>query len=122
MQKLSFFGTFHHDQLRFCLKQSLIDHHHNFHQPATTCAYAADHAVILMYRFGENNYPSTNIRLEQFDAHLEVLASSEYNVMALADIIDRIQGGQSLPDRTVAITIDDAYLSVYTEALPRLRI
>jgi peptidoglycan/xylan/chitin deacetylase (PgdA/CDA1 family) len=85
-------------------------------------AYAADHAVILMYhRFGENDYPSTNIRLEQFDAHLEILASGDYNVMALADIIDRLQDGQPLPDRTVAITIDDAYLSVYTEALPRLQ-
>ena len=85
-------------------------------------AYAADHAVILMYhRFGESDYPSTNIRLEQFDAHLELLASGDYNVMALADIINRLQSGQSLPDRTVAITIDDAYLSVYTEALPRLQ-
>ena len=85
-------------------------------------AYAADYAVILMYhRFGENDYPSTNIRLEQFDAHLKTLASSDYNVMALADIIDRLQDGQPLPERTVAITIDDAYLSVYTEAWPRLQ-
>ena len=85
-------------------------------------AYAADHAVVLMYhRFGEADYPTTNIRLEQFDAHLEILASGDYNVMALADIIDRLQDGKSLPDRTVAITIDDAYLSVYTEAWPRLQ-
>ena len=41
--------------------------------------------------------------------------------MALAEIIDRLQDGQPLPDRTVAITIDDAYLSVYTEALPRIK-
>ena len=35
-------------------------------------AFAADHAVILMYhRFGEDQLPSTNIRLDQFDAHLE---------------------------------------------------
>ena len=46
-------------------------------------AYAADHAVVLMYhRFGEADYPTTNIRLEQFDAHLEILASGDYNVMA----------------------------------------
>ncbi len=85
-------------------------------------AYAAEHAVVLMYhRFGEANYPTTNIQLEQFDAHLELLASGDYNVMALADIISRLQDGQTLPDRTVAITIDDAYLSVYTEAWPRLK-
>ena len=80
---------------------------------SSLCAYAADHAVVLMYhRFGETDYPTTNIRLEQFDAHLEILASGDYNVMALADIIDRLQDGQPLPDRAVAITIDDAYLSV----------
>ena len=36
--------------------------------------FAADHATILMYhRFGEENYPSTNVTLEQFEEHLEVL-------------------------------------------------
>ena len=109
--------------LRYCLRQIalLITITITAGLPSLS-AYAADHAVILMYhRFGENDYPSTNIRLEQFDAHLEVLTSSNYNVMALADIIDRLQDGKPLPDRTVAITIDDAYLSVYTEALPRLK-
>ena len=37
---------------------------------------AADYATILMYhRFGEDRYPSTNVTLEQFEEHLEVLAS-----------------------------------------------
>ena len=83
---------------------------------------AADHAAVLMYhRFGEDKYPSTNIRLDQFDAHLEELASGNYTVLSLAKIIRHIQDGTELPDRTVAITIDDAYLSVFTEAWPRLR-
>ena len=83
--------------------------------------FAADHATILMYhRFGEENYPSTNVTLEQFEEHLEVLASGPYNVLPLDDIVARLQSGTPLPDRTVAITIDDAYLSVYEEAFPRL--
>ncbi len=85
-------------------------------------AVAADHAVIIMYhRFGEDKYPSTNIRLDQFDAHLEKLATGNYTVMPLAKIIRHLQNGIDLPDRTVAITIDDAYLSVFTEAWPRLK-
>jgi peptidoglycan/xylan/chitin deacetylase (PgdA/CDA1 family) len=85
-------------------------------------ASAADHAAVLMYhRFGENKYPSTNIRLDQFDAHLEKLANGDYTVLPLAKIIRDIQNGTELPDRTVAITIDDAYLSVFTEAWPRLK-
>jgi len=85
-------------------------------------AFAADHAVILMYhRFGEDRLPSTNIRLDQFDAHLEKLSSGNYSVWPLAKIVDHLQKDMPLPDRTVAITIDDAYLSVFTEAWPRLK-
>ena len=83
---------------------------------------AADYATVLMYhRFGEDNYPSTNIRLDQFDAHLEKLANGNYTVLPLEKIIRHIQDKTELPDRSVAITIDDAYLSVFTEAWPRLK-
>ncbi len=86
-------------------------------------AQAADSAVILMYhRFGESAHPSTNIRLDQFEAHLEELQTGGYTVLSVPEIIDAIHSGQPLPDRTVGITIDDAYLSVYTEAWPRLRL
>ena len=110
-------------KLTFCLRQLVLFIGMTITTGLSSLgAYAADHAVVLMYhRFGETDYPTTNIRLEQFDAHLEILASGDYNVMALADIIDRLQNGQSLPDRAVAITIDDAYLSVYSEAWPRLQ-
>jgi len=85
-------------------------------------AFAADHASVLMYhRFGEDKYPTTSIRLSQFDQHLETLANGDYNVWPLSDIVSYLQTGKELPDRTVAITIDDAYLSVYTEAWPRLQ-
>ena len=78
---------------------------------------AADYATILMYhRFGEDRYPSTNVTLEQFEEHLEILASGPYNVMPLDDVVEHLQAGEPLPDRSVAITIDDAYLSVFKEA------
>ena len=83
---------------------------------------AADHATILMYhRFGEDKYPSTNVRLEQFEEHLEILASGPYSVWPLDQIIANLQSGKPVPDRTVAITIDDAYLSVFEQAMPRLQ-
>lgn len=81
-----------------------------------------DSATIIMYhRFGDSRYPSTNISLEQFDAHIEHLSSGNYNVVPLAEIIDALRAGRSLPDRTVAITIDDAYTSVLEHAWPRLK-
>mgnify|MGYP004112551187 CR=1 FL=1 len=39
---------------------------------------AADHAAVLMYhRFGENQFPSTSIRLSQLDAHIQELKSGD---------------------------------------------
>ncbi|MBK8162674.1 MAG: polysaccharide deacetylase family protein [Gammaproteobacteria bacterium] len=79
-------------------------------------------AVVFMYhRFGEPEHPSTSVRLEQFDDHLDHLAAAGYQVWPLQRIVDRLRDGGEIPDRTVAITIDDAYLSVYTGAWPRLK-
>lgn len=85
-------------------------------------AQAADSAVILMYhRFGESEHPSTNIRLDQFESHIAELQSGGYTVLPVPEIIAAVHGGQPLPERTIGISIDDAYLSVYTEAWPRLK-
>lgn len=79
-------------------------------------------AVVLLYhRFGEDNLPSTNIRLEQFDAHVAELAGGGYNVVPLSVIVQHLKTRQPLPEKTVAITVDDAYKSVFTEGWPRLK-
>lgn len=78
-------------------------------------------SVVMYHRFGEADYPSTNIRLDQFDLHLSELKTGGYNVMALDKIIDAVINNSPLPKKTVAITIDDAYLSVYTKAWPKLK-
>lgn len=82
----------------------------------------ANSAVVFMYhRFAEAKYPSTNITLEQFKYQLDYLESNNYNVWSLSKIINYINNKQTLPPKTVALTIDDAYLSVYTNAYPMLK-
>lgn len=89
---------------------------------STDAVQAGDTASVVTYhRFGETRYPATNIRLEQFDAHIEELTSGKYAVLPLTEIVAALLQGRGLPDRAVAITIDDAFRSVYTEAWPRLR-
>ncbi len=79
-------------------------------------------AVALMYHhFGESRHPSTNIRLEQFEQHLQFLEQNDFQVLPLATVIKAIQNSESLPDKSVVITMDDAYRSVYNEAYPRLK-
>ena len=88
----------------------------------TVVAQAADSAVILQYhRFGEADLPSTNITLEQFEAHIAHLRSGGYTVLPVPHIVAAIRNGQPLPDKAVGITIDDAAKSVIREAWPRLR-
>ena len=79
-------------------------------------------AVVLMYhRFGEDDLPSTNIRLDQFERHLELLAAGPYTVLPLDEVVRALATGAPLPERSVAITIDDVARSIATEAAPRLR-
>ena len=79
-------------------------------------------ATIIMYhRFGETKFPSTNITLKQLDEHILELSNKRYTVLPVKDIITAIQKRESLPDRTIGITIDDGYLSVYSQAWPRFK-
>lgn len=83
---------------------------------------AEQSAVVLLYhRFGEDNYPSTNIRLEQFDAQIQVLKEGGYHFMTLGELAKRLKANENVPEKTIVITVDDAYKSVAEEAWPRLK-
>jgi peptidoglycan/xylan/chitin deacetylase (PgdA/CDA1 family) len=85
-------------------------------------ALAAESAVVFLYhRFGEHGSPSTNIRLDQFDAQIAELKSGKYTVLPLPEIIAALRDHRPLPDDTVGLSIDDAYESAYTQAWPRLK-
>jgi len=75
----------------------------------------------MYHHFGVEKYPSTNVRLKQFEAHLDFIAANGYQVWPLQKVVQYLRNGKPFPARVVAITIDDAYISVYTEAFPRLR-
>ncbi len=83
---------------------------------------AEDSAVVFMYHhFGDNRYPSTNIKLEQFDEQIDYLQRENFSVWPLKKILDHLDNNTPLPDKTIAITMDDAYQSVYSQAYPRLK-
>ena len=77
--------------------------------------------MLIYHRFGEEAYPSTNVRLEQFERQIKMLQENGYNVLPLPEIVKSLRAGTPLPDKAIAITIDDAFLSVYNEAWPRLK-
>ncbi len=84
---------------------------------------AAGHAVILLYHHVADDTPaSTSVTPETLTAHLDHLQANDYRVLPLSRIIRALTGAaeETLPARAVAITFDDAYRSVYTNAAPRL--
>ena len=89
--------------------------------PAGPVEAAASAVLVMYHRFGEETLPSTNIRIDQFEAQIDQLVTGGYSVMPLPDIIAALRAGVPLPDKTVGITIDDAYSSVYEQAWPRLK-
>ncbi len=83
---------------------------------------AGESAVLLAYqRFGQGTNPDNRVQIRQFEAHIKELTNGRYTVMPLPDILSAIQTGAKLPNRTIGITIDGAFRSVYEEAWPRLK-
>ena len=79
-------------------------------------------AVVLEYHHVDTQTPAaTSVTPEQFEAHLEHLAANEFHVWPLPRLVRTLRRGDEVPARTVAITFDDAYVSVYEEAFPRLQ-
>ena len=75
-------------------------------------------SVIMYHRFGDSRYPSTNIKKEQFLKHINELLKPKYNVIDIELALNGINNIKLIKDKSVVITIDDAYSSVYNYAWP----
>lgn len=85
-------------------------------------AFAEFNAVILAYhRVANERWPSTNVTLLQFRSQLRFLEQEKFNVWPLKKIIAHLVAEKPIPKKTIAITFDDAYLSVYEYAYAELR-
>ena len=73
----------------------------------------------MYHRFEENKYPSTNIKIEVFKKHLEIIKKEKI------DFINPKNFQKSLIydkfERKILLTIDDAFLSFYENAWPILK-
>jgi peptidoglycan/xylan/chitin deacetylase (PgdA/CDA1 family) len=81
----------------------------------------ADAVIIMYHRVGDSRYPTTNVTTQQFQEEMQWLHDQNYNVISLNDIVSALKNNQSLPQKTVGISFDDAYASIYDNALPILK-
>jgi peptidoglycan/xylan/chitin deacetylase (PgdA/CDA1 family) len=84
--------------------------------------FAADFFHVFVYhRFGDNRYPSTNISLEDFSAQMRYLREHGYQVLRAGEVVTLLREKKPIPPKTVVLTVDDAYTTFKSGALPILR-
>ena len=76
--------------------------------------------ISLMYhRFDENKYPSTNIRLEIFNKHLEEIKKLNLEFISF-EKFEKILG-EEINKSYLLLTVDDAFTSFYLNAWPIIK-
>lgn len=85
-------------------------------------ANSVNHGVILQYHHVADDTPAaTSVSPDTFKKHMELLRRERFTVWPLPKLVEALQQGRKIPDKTVVITFDDAYSSIYRNALPVLR-
>ena len=77
--------------------------------------------VLCYHRIVDKPARYTNLQPAEFEAQMQYLADKKFNVVPLKTIVDAMQYGEKLPQRTVALTFDDGYKDNYTVAYPILK-
>ncbi|HYD19134.1 MAG TPA: polysaccharide deacetylase family protein [Patescibacteria group bacterium] len=78
-------------------------------------------AIVFVYqRVGEETVQNSSISVDQFRAHINELKAGGYKVLPLSRIVSAVRAGEALPQNTIGITFDGAYLSTINNAIPML--
>ena len=83
--------------------------------------YSNDEGIlsIMYHRFNENKYPSTNIKMEIFVEHINLIKQSNYTFYNPLNLKSEFLIPRN--KKVVLLTIDDAFKSFYLEAWPVLK-
>lgn len=76
--------------------------------------------ILCYHRFGEG-HEKMAVSEKKFRQQMQYLKDNNYRVIAMEDIYDFVEGMESLPKKSVIITIDDGYRSNYDIAFPILK-
>ena len=73
----------------------------------------------MYHRFNESKYPSTNIQMDIFKKHIDIIKNSNFNFHNPKNLNEKF----NVPKlkKEILITIDDAFESFYNEAWPYLK-
>lgn len=81
----------------------------------------ASSGVVLLYHHVDTKTPAiTSITPDAFLRQLNIIEEEGFQVVSLRDLVTRSLAGKA-DEKLIAITFDDAYISVYNTAAPLLR-
>lgn len=78
--------------------------------------------VILQYHHIDTQTPAaTSTAPDTFAQHLKLIKQEGFEVITLEQVASLIRDNQPLPDKTVLISFDDSYSSIFNTAFPLLK-
>lgn len=83
---------------------------------STSYIFANAH-IFVYHRFADERYKSANTTLKELTRQFEYFKSNNYEVVPLSKILDKLEKKESIPEKWIALTIDDAYKSFYDHGL-----
>ncbi len=72
----------------------------------------------MYHRFNESRYPSTNIQMDIFKKHIELIRDSKFSFYHPKEFLDEFN--EPKKQKKILLTIDDAFESFFKEAWPYL--
>ncbi len=75
--------------------------------------------ALMYHRFDENKYPSTNIRIEAFKKHLNIIKDNNFEFLNPKNFENEFKNVSD--KKKILLTVDDAFSSFYINAWPILK-
>ena len=74
---------------------------------------------IMYHRFNESKYPSTNISMDIFKKHIDLILDADLTFYNPKDFVDEFDFPKK--EKKILLTVDDAFRSFYDNAWPYLK-
>ena len=75
--------------------------------------------ALMYHRFEENKYPSTNIKINIFQKHLDIIRENNFSFLNPKNF--ELEFNKVNREKKILLTIDDAFSSFYLNAWPILK-
>ena len=77
--------------------------------------------TVLMYHALADERSAISLPPSVFQRQMRLLHEGGFRVISMSDLVSSLQSGEELPGKSVVLTFDDGFESVYTNAFPVLQ-